>query len=165
MLILLSSVTLKKVRNLCIYKSVDEEPEKRLHVEIKPLTNGTAPLSASVDELRSTIENLTLSSAGLSVIKCVYNNCKLLIIFSIVYFTQSRKLIIDPDAQMKRSQSVSQQIGSSSPPPRHPYAPLSSPMALPSETSPNPAANPSDPTARYAGLCSVILCNNYKIFS
>ncbi len=50
-------------------KFTDEEPEKRLHVEIKPLTNGTAPLSASVDELRTTVENLTLSSAGLSVRK------------------------------------------------------------------------------------------------
>jgi hypothetical protein len=45
----------------------DEEPEKRLHVEIKPLSNGTAPLSASVDELRSTVENLTLSPYGLTV--------------------------------------------------------------------------------------------------
>jgi F-BAR domain only protein len=33
-------------------------------VEIKPLNNGTAPISASVDELRATVENLSLSPIG-----------------------------------------------------------------------------------------------------
>jgi len=32
-------------------------------VEIKPLSNGGAPMSASVDELRATVENLSLSPA------------------------------------------------------------------------------------------------------
>jgi hypothetical protein len=45
----------------------EDEREKRLHVEIKPLSNGSAPLSASVDELRSTVENMTLSPIGISV--------------------------------------------------------------------------------------------------
>jgi hypothetical protein len=44
-------------------------------VEIKPLNNGTAaPISASVDELRATVENLSLSPIGaLSVIKEVFS--------------------------------------------------------------------------------------------
>lgn len=46
---------------------IEEEPERRLRVEIKPLTNGTAPLSASVDELRTTMENITLSPVGVNV--------------------------------------------------------------------------------------------------
>lgn len=33
-------------------------------MEIKPLNNGTAPISASVDELRATVENLSLSPIG-----------------------------------------------------------------------------------------------------
>lgn len=46
----------------------DDEIERKIHVEIKPL-NGTAPISASVDELRATVENLSLSPIGaLSVI-------------------------------------------------------------------------------------------------
>lgn len=49
------------------YYDSDEEQGKRLHVEIKPLTNGSIPLSASVDELRSTVENLTLSPVGFIV--------------------------------------------------------------------------------------------------
>lgn len=52
-----------------IFVFKEDEREKRLHVEIKPLGNGTAPLSASVDELRSTVENMTLSPVGLSVRK------------------------------------------------------------------------------------------------
>ena len=52
---------------------------------------------------------------------------------------------------MKRSQSVSQQIGSSSPPSRHPYTPLSPPVA-----PPNPRSSPkfvtNDSASRYAGM-------------
>ncbi|XP_070491456.1 F-BAR domain only protein 2 isoform X4 [Chironomus tepperi] len=42
----------------------DDEIERKIHVEIKPLNNGTAPISASVDELRATVENLSLSPIG-----------------------------------------------------------------------------------------------------
>lgn len=40
---------------------IDDERDQKIHVEIKPLNNGTAPMSASVDELRATVENLSLS--------------------------------------------------------------------------------------------------------
>jgi hypothetical protein len=42
----------------------EEEIERKIHVEIKPLNNGTTPISASVDELRATVENLSLSPIG-----------------------------------------------------------------------------------------------------
>lgn len=42
----------------------DEEREQKIRVEIKPLNNGSAPMSASVDELRATVENLSLSPIG-----------------------------------------------------------------------------------------------------
>jgi hypothetical protein len=42
----------------------EDEHERKIHVEIKPLNNGTAPISASVDELRATVENLSLSPLG-----------------------------------------------------------------------------------------------------
>lgn len=41
---------------------LDDERDQKIHVEIKPLNNGSAPMSASVDELRATVENLSLSS-------------------------------------------------------------------------------------------------------
>ncbi|XP_065088686.1 F-BAR domain only protein 2 [Ochlerotatus camptorhynchus] len=44
--------------------SDDEREERKIHVEIKPLNNGVAPISASVDELRATVENLSLSPIG-----------------------------------------------------------------------------------------------------
>ncbi|CAG7725199.1 unnamed protein product [Allacma fusca] len=117
------------------YSSSDSDSDderKRLRIEIKPLNNGTTPLSASVDELRTTMENLTLSPLGMQVL-------------------QGRKVLHDTDSQMKRSQSVSQQIGSSSPPSRHPYTPLSPPVP-----PPNPRSSPKLPlngsSSRYADL-------------
>lgn len=44
--------------------SDNDERERKIHVEIKPLNNGSAPISASVDELRATVENLSLSPLG-----------------------------------------------------------------------------------------------------
>lgn len=44
--------------------SENEEQDRKIRVEIKPLNNGSAPISASVDELRATVENLSLSPLG-----------------------------------------------------------------------------------------------------
>ncbi|XP_043579640.1 F-BAR domain only protein 2 isoform X7 [Bombus pyrosoma] len=67
----------------------EDERERKIRVEIKPLSNGGAPMSASVDELRATVENLSLSPAP----------------------TGRRGSNNDSDHHMKRSQSVSQQLG------------------------------------------------------
>ncbi|CAL7946467.1 unnamed protein product [Xylocopa violacea] len=67
----------------------EDEKERKIRVEIKPLSNGGAPMSASVDELRATVENLSLSPAP----------------------TGRRGSNTDSDHHMKRSQSVSQQLG------------------------------------------------------
>uniref|UniRef100_A0A182YQZ5 MHD domain-containing protein n=1 Tax=Anopheles stephensi TaxID=30069 RepID=A0A182YQZ5_ANOST len=77
--------------------SEDEREEKKIHVEIKPLNNGAAPISASVDELRATVENLSLSPIG-------------------ILTSARRGSSFDPQHQdrllrMKRSKSVSQQLG------------------------------------------------------
>ncbi|KAF5294824.1 hypothetical protein FQA39_LY00308 [Lamprigera yunnana] len=105
----------------------DDERERKIHVEIKPLNNGTAPMSASVDELRATVENLYLSPLNNSAGRRGSGNDR-------------------QDMIMKRSQSVSQQLGkpssdllglnlfqspvasnTSTPTSSHPYAPLQSP--------------------------------------
>ncbi|XP_055325354.1 F-BAR domain only protein 2 isoform X8 [Sitodiplosis mosellana] len=44
--------------------SDNDERDRKIHVEIKPLNNGSAPISASVDELRATVESFTLSPLG-----------------------------------------------------------------------------------------------------
>ena len=49
----------------------EDEVEKKIHVEIKPLNNGIAPISASVDELRATVENLSLSPIGALSVKLI----------------------------------------------------------------------------------------------
>lgn len=50
----------------------EDEIERKIHVEIKPLNNGTAPISASVDELRATVENLSLSPIGALSVKFAF---------------------------------------------------------------------------------------------
>ncbi|XP_043675769.1 F-BAR domain only protein 2 isoform X4 [Vespula pensylvanica] len=113
----------------------EDERERKIRVEIKPLSNGAAPMSASVDELRATVENLSLSPAP----------------------TGRRGSNTDSDHHMKRSQSVSQQLGgkpssdllglnlfnpsstpssASTPTGSHPYAPLQSPPPLSSSPIP-----------------------------
>nr|CAD7453199.1 unnamed protein product [Timema tahoe] len=125
----------------------DDERERKIHVEIKPLSNGSAPISASVDELRATVENISLSS--------------------VIMASGRRSSTADSDHHMKRSQSVSQQLGSgkpssdllglnlyqsptassaSTPTGSHPYAPLQSP-SQPIVNSPAPSS-----TSRYAAL-------------
>jgi hypothetical protein len=47
----------------CLF--IDDDHEHKIHVEIKPLSNGSAPMSASVDELRATVENLSLSPVAM----------------------------------------------------------------------------------------------------
>ncbi|XP_028162632.1 F-BAR domain only protein 2 [Ostrinia nubilalis] len=42
----------------------DEDRDRKIHVEIKPISNGGAPMSASVDELRATVENISLYKIG-----------------------------------------------------------------------------------------------------
>lgn len=58
-----------------------DERERKIHVEIKPLNNGTAPISASVDELRATVENLSLSPLGGALSVCHYDNLTKLCLF------------------------------------------------------------------------------------
>lgn len=59
------------------YSSSDSDTEdereslRKIHVEIKPLNNGTAPISASVDELRATVENLSLSPIGVLSVRII----------------------------------------------------------------------------------------------
>ncbi|XP_011162829.1 F-BAR domain only protein 2 isoform X4 [Solenopsis invicta] len=122
----------------------EDERERKIRVEIKPLSNGGAPMSASVDELRATVENLSLSPAP----------------------TGRRGSNTDSDHHMKRSQSVSQQLGgkpssdllglnlfnpsstpssASTPTGSHPYAPLQSPPPL--STSPTPPQPPPPQSA------------------
>ncbi|XP_070165475.1 F-BAR domain only protein 2 isoform X3 [Polyergus mexicanus] len=87
----------------------EDERERKIRVEIKPLSNGGAPMSASVDELRATVENLSLSPAP----------------------TGRRGSNTDSDHHMKRSHTPS---SASTPTGSHPYAPLQSPPPL--STSP-----------------------------
>ncbi|XP_043529182.1 F-BAR domain only protein 2 isoform X2 [Frieseomelitta varia] len=129
----------------------EDERERKIRVEIKPLSNGGAPMSASVDELRATVENLSLSPAP-----------------------TGRRGSNNSDHHMKRSQSVSQQLGgkpssdllglnlfnpsstpssASTPTGSHPYAPLQSPPPLSLSPTPQPqppqSAPPTHPHPRF----------------
>uniref|UniRef100_A0A182VZ30 MHD domain-containing protein n=1 Tax=Anopheles minimus TaxID=112268 RepID=A0A182VZ30_9DIPT len=108
--------------------SEDEREEKKIHVEIKPLNNGAAPISASVDELRATVENLSLSPIG-------------------ILTSARRGSSFDPQHQdrllrMKRSNPNAS--NASTPTTVHPYAPLQSPTLSMSTSSNNRYADLGD---------------------
>ncbi|XP_076177907.1 F-BAR domain only protein 2 isoform X3 [Ptiloglossa arizonensis] len=107
----------------------EDERERKIKVEIKPLSNGGAPMSASVDELRATVENLSLSPAP----------------------TGRRGSNTDSDHHMKRSHSTPS--SASTPTGSHPYAPLQSPPPLSSSPTPQPqppqSAPPTHPHSRF----------------
>lgn len=132
----------------------DDDERKRIRVNIKPpLNNGSGPMSASVDELRATLENISLSPVGA--------------------LSTRRGSTADSELHIKRSQSVSQQIGggklnsdlvglnlfqsptgssASTPTSSHPYAPLQSPTFA-TVSSPAPAQPTSSASSsRYADL-------------
>ncbi|XP_078047995.1 F-BAR domain only protein 2 isoform X4 [Augochlora pura] len=96
----------------------EDERERKIRVEIKPLSNGGAPMSASVDELRATVENLSLSPAP----------------------TGRRGSNTDSDHHMKSTPS-----SASTPTGSHPYAPLQSPPPLSSSPTPQPQPPQSAP--------------------
>ncbi|XP_053984772.1 F-BAR domain only protein 2 isoform X6 [Hylaeus anthracinus] len=104
----------------------EDERERKIRVEIKPLSNGGAPMSASVDELRATVENLSLSPAP----------------------TGRRGSNTDSDHHMKSTPS-----SASTPTGSHPYAPLQSPPPLSSSPTPQPqppqSAPPTHPHSRF----------------
>ncbi|XP_029037921.1 F-BAR domain only protein 2 isoform X3 [Osmia lignaria lignaria] len=106
----------------------EDERERKIRVEIKPLSNGGAPMSASVDELRATVENLSLSPAP----------------------TGRRGSNTDSDHHMKRSHTPS---SASTPTGSHPYAPLQSPPPLSLSPTPQPqppqSAPPTHPHSRF----------------
>nr|XP_012234719.1 PREDICTED: F-BAR domain only protein 2 isoform X3 [Linepithema humile] len=107
----------------------EDDRERKIRVEIKPLSNGGAPMSASVDELRATVENLSLSPAP----------------------TGRRGSNTDSDHHMKRSHTPS---SASTPTGSHPYAPLQSPPPLstsptPSQPPPPQSAPPTHPHTRF----------------
>nr|XP_014091106.1 F-BAR domain only protein 2 isoform X4 [Bactrocera oleae]XP_036233032.1 F-BAR domain only protein 2 isoform X4 [Bactrocera oleae]XP_036233033.1 F-BAR domain only protein 2 isoform X4 [Bactrocera oleae]XP_036233034.1 F-BAR domain only protein 2 isoform X4 [Bactrocera oleae]XP_036233035.1 F-BAR domain only protein 2 isoform X4 [Bactrocera oleae] len=99
--------------------SDNDKPERRIHVKIKPLNNGQAPMSASVDELRATVENISLSPTS---------------VFST--FNQQHS-----NQQLQQSRIASRQqspeISNASTPTAtvHPYAPLQSPTLSMSNNS------------------------------
>lgn len=130
----------------------DDERERKIKVEIKPLGGTTAPLSASVDELRATVENILQPPMGVA--------------------TLGRRGSGVGEDRIKRSQSVSQQIGkqsndlmalnlfqsptvssASTPTGSNPYAPLQSPPTLQSPTQTSTA--PPSATSKYSELGDV----------
>ncbi|XP_055852330.1 F-BAR domain only protein 2 isoform X6 [Episyrphus balteatus] len=93
--------------------SDNDKPDKKIHVKIKPLNNGTAPMSASVDELRATVGNISLSPVGI--------------------FSHSQQLEQSSIASRQQSPEVS---NASTPTATvHPYAPLQSPTLSMSNNS------------------------------
>ncbi|XP_070073194.1 F-BAR domain only protein 2 isoform X2 [Drosophila takahashii] len=108
--------------------SDNDKQERRIHVSIKPLKNGQAPMSASVDELRATVENISLSPTGV--------------------FSHHSQQLQAARGGAPASRQQSPEISNASTPTAsvHPYAPLQSPT-LSNNNNANNTTN-----SRYADL-------------
>ncbi|XP_032589703.1 F-BAR domain only protein 2 isoform X5 [Drosophila mojavensis] len=108
--------------------SDSDNDKRRIHVKIKPLNNGQAPMSASVDELRATVENISLSPTGV--------------------FAHHSQQLQGGQRGAPASRQQSPEISNASTPTAsvHPYAPLQSP------TLSNNNANNNTSHNRYADL-------------
>ncbi|EAT37167.1 AAEL010815-PA, partial [Aedes aegypti] len=105
--------------------SEDERGERKIHVEIKPLNNGAAPISASVDELRATVENLSLSPIG-------------------ALSSRSQSVSQQLGDRPSNGNDPPNASNASTPTTVHPYAPLQSPTLSMSTTSNNRYADLGD---------------------
>ncbi|XP_050738448.1 F-BAR domain only protein 2-like isoform X6 [Eriocheir sinensis] len=93
----------------------DVETDKKIHVEIKPISNGNAPMSASVDELRATIEGMSLSPASYPSPRVPPRQITSEGKIKIRYLTLQKTRRTSTDTQesfspMKRSNSITQQL-------------------------------------------------------
>nr|XP_053633348.1 F-BAR domain only protein 2-like [Cherax quadricarinatus] len=95
----------------------DGEADKKIHVEIKPISNGSAPMSASVDELRATIEGMSLSPVSFASPRVPPRQINSDGKIKIRYLTLQKTRRTSTDTQesfnsMKRSNSITQHLSS-----------------------------------------------------
>ncbi|XP_064109767.1 F-BAR domain only protein 2-like isoform X4 [Macrobrachium nipponense] len=93
----------------------DGDVDKKIHVEIKPISNGNPPMSASVDELRATIEGMSLSAMSFPSPRVPPRQISSDGKIKIRYLTLQKTRRTSTDAQesfppMKRSNSITQQL-------------------------------------------------------
>ncbi|KAK4308431.1 hypothetical protein Pmani_019869 [Petrolisthes manimaculis] len=93
----------------------DVEVDKKIRVEIKPISNGSAPMSPSVEELRATIENISLSPVPFPSPRVpprqISSDGKIKIRYLTLQKTRRTSTDIqDSFSSMKRSNSITQQL-------------------------------------------------------
>ncbi|XP_068202736.1 F-BAR domain only protein 2 isoform X5 [Palaemon carinicauda] len=97
----------------------DADIDRKIHVEIKPISNGNPPMSASVDELRATIEGMSLSAMSFPSPRVPPRQLSSEGKIKIRYLTLQKTRRTSTDAQesfppMKRSNSITQQLSGGS---------------------------------------------------
>nr|XP_027223462.1 F-BAR domain only protein 2-like isoform X6 [Penaeus vannamei] len=94
----------------------DGESDKKIHVEIKPISNGNTPMSASVDELRATIEGMSLSPMPFASPRVpprqIYADGKIKIRYLTLQKTRRTSTDTQDSLPMKRSNSITHQLSS-----------------------------------------------------
>ncbi|XP_047492889.1 F-BAR domain only protein 2-like isoform X3 [Penaeus chinensis] len=92
----------------------DGESDKKIHVEIKPISNGNTPISASVDELRATIEGMSLSPMPFASPRVpprqIYADGKIKIRYLTLQKTRRTSTDTQDSFPMKRSNSITHQL-------------------------------------------------------
>uniref|UniRef100_A0AAY4ALY1 F-BAR domain only protein 2 n=1 Tax=Denticeps clupeoides TaxID=299321 RepID=A0AAY4ALY1_9TELE len=134
------------------YSSSDSEEEddrRKIHVEIKPVQpdNGTHQHRATIDELKASIGNITLSP---STAMCTLFNLSLCLFVS-SRLADNDLLFLDPFGPSLTAGSSSS-VSSSSAPPNRPTTPLNAAAIVP---PPRPSSRPKLPAAKLAGITEI----------
>uniref|UniRef100_A0AAY4ALX6 F-BAR domain only protein 2 n=1 Tax=Denticeps clupeoides TaxID=299321 RepID=A0AAY4ALX6_9TELE len=129
--------------------SEEEDDRRKIHVEIKPVQpdNGTHQHRATIDELKASIGNITLSP---STAMCTLFNLSLCLFVS-SRLADNDLLFLDPFGPSLTAGSSSS-VSSSSAPPNRPTTPLNAAAIVP---PPRPSSRPKLPAAKLAGITEI----------
>uniref|UniRef100_A0AAY4ANE2 F-BAR domain only protein 2 n=1 Tax=Denticeps clupeoides TaxID=299321 RepID=A0AAY4ANE2_9TELE len=159
---ILNIIFLPRLNN-SFYSSSDSEEEddrRKIHVEIKPVQpdNGTHQHRATIDELKASIGNITLSPSTAYCSMYSESSVKMCTLFnlSLCLFVSSRLadndlLFLDPFGPSLTAGSSSS-VSSSSAPPNRPTTPLNAAAIVP---PPRPSSRPKLPAAKLAGITEI----------
>uniref|UniRef100_A0A8C2EM65 FCH and mu domain containing endocytic adaptor 2 n=1 Tax=Cyprinus carpio TaxID=7962 RepID=A0A8C2EM65_CYPCA len=129
--------------------SEDEDEPRKFHVQIKPVqtNNGTHQHKATIDELKASIGNITLSPTP--AVRDLYN-CHVFFFSSNSRLASNDLLSLDPFVPTSSSSSIPHL---SVPPPNRPTTPLGTATIVP---PPRPLSRPKLPAGKLTGISEAV---------
>ncbi|XP_067106081.1 F-BAR domain only protein 2 isoform X9 [Osmerus mordax] len=140
--------------------SEDEDEPKKFHVEIKPVqpNNGTIQSRATIDELKASIGNISLSPSATSQIRRNQSSdelgkTRMPVSYNDSRLTNSDLLSLDPFGPSPGAGSSPSVASSAVPVPNRPTTPLAAGALVP---PPRPSSRPKLPTSKLTGINEIV---------